>query len=201
VVSWVQTVARRRPERAAVVGPERTLGYGELLALASAGAAALERRGARPGDRVALALAPGEGFVVAFHACLEAGMTAVPVDLRLSEDERRARLAGASLVLSEPLPAAGRSPARGPGSVAPEAPVAVMHTSGTTAAPKPVVLTYGNFEASALGSAVALGVDREERWLCPMPLSHVGGLMVLLRSAISACGFLPMMKLIAAPIA
>jgi O-succinylbenzoic acid--CoA ligase len=31
---------------------------------------------------------------------------------------------------------------------------------------------------------VALGHDRRERWLCPLPLSHVGGLMVLLRSAI-----------------
>ena len=28
------------------------------------------------------------------------------------------------------------------------------------------------------------GLDRDERWLCPMPLTHVGGLMVLLRSAI-----------------
>jgi o-succinylbenzoate---CoA ligase len=33
---------------------------------------------------------------------------------------------------------------------------------------------------------VALGLDPDERWLCPMPLSHVGGLMVLLRSAIYA---------------
>ena len=65
-------------------------------------------------------------------------------------------------------------------------PVAVMHTSGTTAAPKPVVLTYGNFLASALGSAVALGLDPAERWLCPMPLTHVGGLSIPIRSAIYA---------------
>ena len=64
--------------------------------------------------------------------------------------------------------------------------VAVMHTSGTTAAPKPVELTYGNFQASALGSAVALGLDPAERWLCPMPLTHVGGLSIPIRSAIYA---------------
>ncbi len=63
---------------------------------------------------------------------------------------------------------------------------AVMHTSGTTAAPKPVELSYGNFLASALGSAVALGLDPAERWLCPMPLTHVGGLSVPIRSAIYA---------------
>ena len=64
--------------------------------------------------------------------------------------------------------------------------MAVMHTSGTTAAPKPVELTYGNFLASALGSAVALGLDQAERWLCPMPLTHVGGLSIPIRSAIYA---------------
>jgi o-succinylbenzoate---CoA ligase len=65
-------------------------------------------------------------------------------------------------------------------------PITVMHTSGTTAAPKPVELTYGNWLASALGSAVALGLDPGERWLCPMPLSHVAGLSIVIRSAIYA---------------
>jgi O-succinylbenzoic acid--CoA ligase len=48
------------------------------------------------------------------------------------------------------------------------------------------VLTHGNFLASALGSAVALGLDAAERWLCPMPLTHVGGLSIPIRSAIYA---------------
>jgi O-succinylbenzoic acid--CoA ligase len=65
-------------------------------------------------------------------------------------------------------------------------PLAVVHTSGTTSAPKPITLSHGNFLASALGSAVALGLDREERWLCPMPLTHVGGLSIPIRSAIYA---------------
>ena len=67
-----------------------------------------------------------------------------------------------------------------------DAVAAVIHTSGTTSAPKPVELTYGNFLWSALGSAVALGLDPHERWLCNLPLSHVGGLSILLRSAIYA---------------
>ncbi len=67
----------------------------------------------------------------------------------------------------------------------------MIHTSGTTSAPRPVELTYGNFLWSALGSAVALGLDPRERWLCALPLSHVGGLSILMRSAIYAhhrCG-------------
>ncbi|MEY2443170.1 MAG: o-succinylbenzoate---CoA ligase, partial [bacterium] len=51
---------------------------------------------------------------------------------------------------------------------------------------RPVELTYGNWLWSALGSAVALGLDPDERWLCTLPLSHVGGLSILVRSAIYA---------------
>src|SRR5205807_7583774 len=64
--------------------------------------------------------------------------------------------------------------------------VAVMHTSGTTAEPKRIPLSHDNFLASALGSAVALGLDPSERWLCPMPLTHVGGVSIPIRSAIYA---------------
>ncbi len=78
--------------------------------------------------------------------------------------------------------AAGEAPARVPDA---DDVALVVHTSGTTGAPRPVALTYGNVLANALGCAVALGHDRAERWLCPLPLSHVGGLMVLLRSAIA----------------
>src|SRR4029079_4336324 len=63
---------------------------------------------------------------------------------------------------------------------------AVLHTSGSTGAPKPVELTFGNFLWSARGSAVALGLDPEYRWLCALPLNHVGGLSIVVRSAIYA---------------
>jgi O-succinylbenzoic acid--CoA ligase len=62
----------------------------------------------------------------------------------------------------------------------------VVRTSGTTSEPKEVELTYGNWLWSALGSAAALGHPRDERWLCALPLTHVGGLSILVRSVIAA---------------
>jgi O-succinylbenzoic acid--CoA ligase len=69
--------------------------------------------------------------------------------------------------------------------VDPDSVFVVIHTSGTTGRPKPVELTYGNFHASALANAANLGVEPDDRWLCCMPLFHVGGLSILTRSAIN----------------
>jgi O-succinylbenzoic acid--CoA ligase len=182
-VYWVHLAASKHPDRVAVEDPERSLTYAELSEEAIAAASALQARGVAGGARVALALAPGADFVVALHGCLLAGAAAVPIDLRLTEDERAARSATADLVVTEPLRGGGPGHPRASGG---DPAVAVMHTSGTTAGPKPVVLTYRNFLASALGSAVALGLDPAERWLCPMPLTHVGGLSIPIRSAIYA---------------
>src|SRR6478735_7102774 len=62
----------------------------------------------------------------------------------------------------------------------------VVHTSGTTSEPRAVELTFGNWLWSALGSGAALGTKADDVWLCTLPLSHVGGLSILLRSAIYA---------------
>jgi o-succinylbenzoate---CoA ligase len=183
VSSWVPAAAARRPDRIAVESPERSLTYAELRDAAIGAAGELQARGVGLGSRVALALPAGVDFLIAFHGCQVAGAVAVPIDLRLTESERAQRLAGAEVVVSEPFsrtPLNIRIATRGDRSVA------VMHTSGTTAAPGPVILSNGNFLASALGSAVALGLDPDERWLCPMPLTHVGGLSIPIRSAIYA---------------
>jgi len=202
-MDWLERAAGMRPDAIAVEDDDGALTYAELLARARAGAAALA--GAA---RVAIALPPGVEFAVALHACLQAGAAAVPVDLR----EPEWRLAGAEKVVDAPLPpaarpaGAGSPPAPAGGAGAPPAapspppdtasprgsardlatPALVVHTSGTTGTPRPVVLTRAQILRNALGCAAALGLDRHERWLCPLPLSHVGGLMVLLRSAIYA---------------
>jgi O-succinylbenzoic acid--CoA ligase len=66
----------------------------------------------------------------------------------------------------------------------PEGALAVILTSGSTGEPKPVALTRRNFEASAQASAALLGVEPGDRWLCCLPVFHVGGLSIFTRSAI-----------------
>jgi O-succinylbenzoic acid--CoA ligase len=181
VDAWLSRAAARHPARPAVNG----LGYAALDAAATAAAGRLAAAGVRPGDRVALLLGAGEALAIALHGCLRLGAIAVPVDGRLSEAERRAQTDGCAAVVDAPLELAeALAPAPGRGVHDLDAPAIVVHTSGTTGVAKPVELTYGNWLWSALGSGVALGVDPTERWLCALPLSHVGGLSILLRSAI-----------------
>jgi O-succinylbenzoic acid--CoA ligase len=62
--------------------------------------------------------------------------------------------------------------------------LAIVYTSGTTDAPKGAMLTVANYWWSAIGSALNLGTGGDDRWLCCLPLFHVGGLSILFRAAI-----------------
>jgi o-succinylbenzoate---CoA ligase len=198
VEGWLARAAMVRGDHTALDAPDGSCSYEQLYAAARLGADELIAAGAGPGARVAIALPGGLAFAQALHACLLLGAVAVPVDLRLSPGECEAITGRADVIVAEPLGRAtegrGSSPSsvQAPRAYAPadghhlDATAVVIHTSGTTSAPRPVALTYGNLLWSALGSAVALGLDPDERWLCALPLSHVGGLSILVRSAIYA---------------
>ncbi|TKC15909.1 o-succinylbenzoate--CoA ligase [Robertmurraya kyonggiensis] len=60
----------------------------------------------------------------------------------------------------------------------------VMYTSGTTGNPKGVLQTYGNHWWSATGSALNLGILEEDCWLCVVPMFHISGYSILMKSII-----------------
>jgi O-succinylbenzoic acid--CoA ligase len=196
--AWLARAAREHGDRVALStsGEEdlsasggEDLSYATLYRRALAVGEALVEQGIGPGDRVALAL-PSRQLVTAVHGCMLIRAVAVPIDLRLRDAERAARTAGAAVVLEE-LETGSSAPLAAPSERSPQLSdrspqdtATVMFTSGTTAGPKEVCLSYDNWLWNAIGSALALGLDQDERWLCPMPLAHVGGLSIQIRSAI-----------------
>jgi O-succinylbenzoic acid--CoA ligase len=58
----------------------------------------------------------------------------------------------------------------------------ILFTSGTSSGPKGARFSSANWEAAAAASMASLGHGPGDRWLCPLPLHHVGGLSIILRS-------------------
>lgn len=167
-----------------MAGGER-LTYAELEAASARTARRLAAQGVRSGDRVATTLSPGPELVALVHALPKLGAVLVPLNTRLTAGERRWQLEDSQpRVLVEEPPAGEEADAALADRVDPAGPHSLLYTSGTTGRPKPVELTYANHHASALASAWNLGVAPHDRWLCVLPLFHVGGLAILLRSVI-----------------
>lgn len=57
----------------------------------------------------------------------------------------------------------------------------ILFTSGSSAAPKGVVLTESALIASAKASEANLGWQDDDQWILNLPMAHIGGLSILVR--------------------
>jgi len=135
-------------------------------------------------ELVAVGLPGGPAFVEELRRAWDEGHAVAPIDLRLPSLARAAVLdALAPRWVVGPDGERVERPASRP--VEPGDAV-VVATSGTTGAPKGVVLTHAAVAASAHATSARVGVDPErDHWLACLPLAHVGGLSVVLRALVS----------------
>lgn len=204
---WLAAAADARPQGFALLAAGRSWTFAELQTDVSTMAARLSAAGVRTGDRIAVLLPNGVDYVRLIHALARLGAVLVPLNLRLTPAELRWPLTrtGAALLLHNDQTAAAAqsladlarplaldAPAAYPADPADwrerpldlEAAQAIIFTSGTSGTPKGAVLTFGNHFFGAMASAYRIGVLPQDRWLAPLPLYHVGGLAVVLRSCL-----------------
>jgi len=207
--NWLLQRAAETPDGPALEFGEQVWTFAGLADRARRGAAYILANTV-PGDApLALLLPGGADFAAWFHAVALAGRTVLPLNTRLTAPEFAQQLLDARVTwllgaagdprldeLSRAVPGlatstapdfAGLPPARDalPGEAcADDQALAVLFTSGTTGRAKGACLPWRAFHASAEGSADRLGTVVGKRWLACMPLFHVGGLSILLRSAL-----------------
>jgi len=213
MTAWLAGTAQRYPDALALVQGSNRLTYAELAGLASRRAAMLAGLGLGTGDRAMLEAPVTLESALWLHALLWLGVTVVPVGPALPEDEittllirLRPRLLVASNPASHSIPF-GRHSAQADlivvdaaqaidPDIAPIVPAAddpgqvatIVLTSGSSATPKAVPLTVANHAASAAAITERIGTGPDDRWLLCLPLQHIGGLAILLRSVMRGAG-------------
>jgi o-succinylbenzoate---CoA ligase len=184
---WLAQRSQSCPERTALIADGSEVTYAELEAEATWVARRLIAHGVRRGSTVAMTMHPRREQVVMIHALMKVGAVLLPLGPRLSAEERAA-------VIAAEEPAVDLDDAGELTQTEADLPLLGEHdmddvashvmTSGSTGAPEPIGLTYGNFLWSAVASAFNIGVQPEDRWLCCLPLSHISGLGIVMRSVI-----------------
>ncbi len=154
--------------------------------------------------RVAVYADSPELILAGLRACLSRGDVLVPLNRRLTnpelsallddarpglvlvESETRQRLAELcpGLRLIEPSPATAPGLTGAGWLAGPDRPAVRVYTSGTSGSPRPVTLGLDQLRNSAQGTNELLELVSSDRWLCPLPLYHIGGLMVPIRCAL-----------------
>ena len=186
--------AARWPDRQALWWNGRTITYGELDASVEAIRGNLIRAGVSPGAPVGILGLKSPGLVAAIQAVLRQDAVYVPLDARLPSARIAAMVAACgiqtvvmeesgrrhesalrdaavkSLVSTE---TAGVSPSRSASALnARRDDLAyVLHTSGSTGAPKGVMITHGNALAFVEWAVEHFRFERDDRLLCHAPLT------------------------------
>jgi O-succinylbenzoic acid--CoA ligase len=185
--NWLAQRSQSCPDRVALVADGAEVTYAELEAEATWVARRLAAHGVRRGSTAALTMQPRREQVVLIHALMKVGATLLPLGPQLSSEERKAIVEAEepTVDLDDPgqltqteadLPLLGEHDM--------DDIVCRVLTSGSTGSPTPIGLTYGNFLWNAVGSGFNIGVDPHDHWLCCLPLSHISGLGIVMRSVI-----------------
>ncbi|TRM13014.1 o-succinylbenzoate--CoA ligase [Lentibacillus cibarius] len=200
---WLTKQADLAPDKTALELADGTVyTFHELKEKSQSFARKLKRLGVQKESKIGILSANHPDMVIAIHAVSYVGAVAVLLNTRLTSPELDFQIkdAGVELVIGQDeynkvnadfytfsdAWKVAESSAELQTEINLDASFTIIYTSGTTGFPKGVIHTYGNHWWSATGSMLNLGLANNDKWLAVLPLFHVSGLSILLRSVI--CG-------------
>jgi acyl-CoA synthetase (AMP-forming)/AMP-acid ligase II len=179
LVEMLRKTVDKSPDHEAIIelGGER-INYRQLWDRSARVAGGLKTEGVNQGDRVAIRLANGLDWCLAFFGIQMAGAVAVPVNTRFSEAEVDYVVTDSgsrySFLPGQPLPDGAPFVVEG---LTKDDVSAIFYTSGTTGFPKGAMTTHRNFlsNTETCRRVVKLPDDGSVRNLVSVPLFHVTG--------------------------
>jgi o-succinylbenzoate---CoA ligase len=200
---WLTLSVRANPNNLALIYDNRQWTYRELDREVNAVCGWLTSQGVKPGYHIGVLMPNRAEYVFIIHALMRLGAVLVPLNTRLTVDELRYQVekvkcrlliyAPETKEVAKSLPCPTLPVVIGdltpsmsipPRELDLDAVQAVVFTSGTSGRPKGAMLTYSNHFWGATASAFRIGTLPDDRWLCCLPLYHVGGLNIITRCAI-----------------
>lgn len=200
--NWLLQRAYLTPLRSALTYEGQTWTFQELNELSMKRARQLTALSVKQKDRIAIMGPSTSGLIVMMYACMHLQCEMVMLNRRLSKSEIAYQLEDSEAVTvivadedAEKIPtgslayhlfSAVEQSTEQAVDIAKEWSLAqttsIMYTSGTTGFPKGVRQTVGNHQASATASVLNLGLQADDTWLCAVPLFHISGFSILVRS-------------------
>ncbi|GGD06193.1 o-succinylbenzoate--CoA ligase [Pontibacillus salipaludis] len=206
--NWLDQRAFLTPERVALVTEDEILTFSELQKRTKEMASRLSSLGIQKDEHIAVYAKSSVEMVQMIHALSYLGAVGVMLNTRLTIEELVFQVTDSSCAyiigedsFKDTLKEIGKQtetpslsfeelkgyqtvPSSMFEEVIMDAPYTILYTSGTTGSPKGVMLSYSNHWWSAVSSALNLGITEKDQWLAALPLFHVGGLSILMKSVI-----------------
>ena len=171
----------------------------DMAVMVSACCAALEKRGLRRGDRVAVMLGNSPEHVALVYALIMSGLIWIPINTKLRADSLSYILdhAKPALLVTEEAFSSALLPHTVPGAEVRELfgvigtglpalalshaeTLCIIYTSGTTGAPKGVLFTHRMMRVAAESVLLVAGIEAGNKVFLWEPLCHIGGAQMLL---------------------
>ncbi len=204
--NWLNQRSYLSGDRMALSFQQQQWTFSEINQIALAYAGKFKALGVKENSRVAILAKSTPEFVFVMYGCLHVGCEMVMLNERLSTNELAYQIDDSDVdfifvadvleekvnnlrvILFSKIEAAKPIDFRPQQQWTKNRTLSIMYTSGTTGNPKGVRQTAENHFSSAVSSALNIGIAPGDVWLCAVPLFHISGFSILMRSLIYGMG-------------